>query len=253
MPNGLELHTEDRILLYLSHYGTLDQVYEAESDITQKEIAINVRVQRKHISRYLKKLISEGMVEEKTCHVKGAKQRMKCYALSAHGHSRAKDIRSFVEGQTVKVRINGKTRQMMVSEIDGATSVHLTLSDIVAEAMDGDEVLIMKNLESIEEGRRRIMDEKTHRAEVYRNALAVAWRSGVLTASEKHLIDALKEHLGVTDEEHNSIEAKIINDIPHARSVHVDIYDQVLGILNGDPTPREQMILDLLKNRMDDA
>ncbi|MCK5309522.1 MAG: hypothetical protein KAJ64_02650, partial [Thermoplasmata archaeon] len=213
--------------------------------------AINVKVQRKHISRYLKKLIGDGMVDEKTCHVKGAKQRMRCYALSGSGLVKAKEIQKYVGNQVVKIRINGDTKEMLVSEIDGATSVHLTLSDIVAEALEGDDVLSMKNLESIEENRRRMMDEKTHRAEVYRKALAVAWRSGVLTSSEKHLIDALKDHLSVTDEEHNSMEAKIINDIPPLRNIHVDLYDEILGILDGQPTNREEQILELLKDKLE--
>ena len=251
MPNGLELHTEDRILLYLSSFGNLDEVYEAESDITQKEIAINVKVQRKHISRYLKKLIDDGMVDEKTCHVKGAKQRMRCYALTGPGTVKAKEIQKYVSSQTVKVKINGDTKEMLVADIDGATSVHLTLSDIVAEALDGDDILKMKNLESIEEDRRRMMDEKTHRSEVYRKALAVAWRSGVLTTSEKHLIDALKEHLSVTDEEHRTMEAKIINEIPQGMEARVDLYDEVLGILDGKPTPREEMILELLRDKLE--
>jgi len=251
MPKGLELHTEDRVLLYLSNYGGLDDVYEAEPDITQKEIAINVKVQRKHISRYLKGLMDKGEVEEKTCHVKGAKQRMRCYCLTALGHKRARDICEYVGNQEVKVRINGKIENMMVSEIDGATSVHLTLSDIVAEAMDGDEILSMKKLESIEEIRRRMMDEKTRKAEVYRNALAVAWRSGILTTSEKHLIDALKEHLGVSDEEHNSMEAKIINDIPHSKKQDAELYDDIMSIVGPDPTDREKEILELLKHKLD--
>ena len=123
----------------------------------------------------------------------------------------------------------------------------------MAEALNGHDVLEMKSLESIEENRRRMMDEKTHRAEVYRNALYVAWRSGVLTTSEKHLIDALKDHLGVTDEEHKSMETKIINDIPPIREIHVDLYDEVLGILDGQPTSREEQILELLKDKLENS
>jgi len=251
MSNGLSLHTEDRILLYLSNFGSLAEVYEAESDLTQKEIAINVRVQRKHISRYLKKLMESGLIDEKVCHVKGAKQRMRCYSLTGPGSIKAKDIAKHVGGQKVIVRINGDDKEMLVSEIDGATSVHLTLSDIVAEALEGDEILEMKNLESIEENRRRMMDEKTHRAEIYRNALGVAWRSGVLTTSEKHLIDALKDHLGVTDEEHKTMETKIINNIPQAIETRIDIYDEILNMLDGKPTHREEQILELLKAKLD--
>ncbi len=250
MPSGIALHTEDRILLYLSNFGSLEEVYEAESDLTQKEIAINVKVQRKHVSRYLKKLMEDGMIDEKVCHVKGAKQRMRCYSLTGPGKSKAKEIVQHVGSQNILVKINGVTKEMLVSEIDGATSVHLTLSDIVAEAMDAVDVLLMKNLESVEENRRRMMDEKTHRAEAYRNALGVAWRNGILTTSEKHLIDALKDHLGVSDEEHKSMETKIINDIPK-QDAHVDLYEEILNMMDSKPTSREEKILELLRGRLE--
>ena len=118
----LSLPTEERILLYLSDFGDLDGVFEAPSDVTQREIAVNVRVQRKHISRYLKKLVEEGLANEKVCHVLGAKQRMKCYSLSWSGRKRAEDIRKHVGGKRVKVLVGKELKEMDVSEIDGATS-----------------------------------------------------------------------------------------------------------------------------------
>jgi hypothetical protein len=128
--------------------------------------------------------------------------------------------------------------------------VHLRLSDIVCEAIEMPEMLDMAALESIEENRRRMMDEKTMKAEVYRQALAVAWRSGVLTTSEKHLIDALKTHLGISDEEHKSMETKIINEMPAVKRVHVDLYDEILHLVGGEPTDREEHILSLLRDKL---
>ena len=95
-----------------------------------------------------------------------------------------------------------------------------------------------------------MIDEKSMKAEVYRKALAVAWRSGILTSSEKHLIDALKTHLGITDQEHKSMETIIINDIPQSRITHADIYDEILNLIDGRPTAREERILELLKVKL---
>lgn len=245
----LSLHTEERILLYLSNFGDLDDVFEAPSDVTQKEIAVNVRVQRKHISRYLKKLMEEEQVVETVCHVQGAKQRMKCYSLSWSGRKRAKEIRKHVGGKRVKVLVGKELEEMAVSEIDGATSVHLTLSDIVGEAMEAGDHLEMDKLEQIEERKRREMDQKTRKAEVYRNALIVAWRSGVLTSSEKHLIDALKEHLGVTDKEHNSMEEKIINNMDPIRRLHLGMYDDIQALIGDEPNKKEENILAMIRDR----
>jgi len=250
MVDGLTLPTEDRILLYLSNFGSLEDVYECDSSLTQKGVAVNVRVQRKHISRYLDRLIEEGFVEEVVRHVKGAKQKMNCYTLTGAGLKRAKEIEKVMGDKMVKVRIDGKIRDMKIADIDKATSVHLRKSDIICEALESDDVLDMEALETIEEERRRMIDEKSMKAEVYRKALAVAWRSGILTSSEKHLIDALKTHLGITDQEHKSMETIIINDIPQSRITHADIYDEILNLIDGRPTAREERILELLKVKL---
>ena len=247
----ISLPTEERILLYLSDFGRLDDVYEAPPDLTQKEIALEVRIQRKHISRYLKKLIGKDQVEEKVCHVQGAKQRMKCYCLSWAGIKRAKEIRKFLGSKKVKVFMDGSIKEMQVSEIDGATSVHLTLSDILGEAMQAEEHLDMVHLEQIEERKRRLLDDRTRKSEVYRSALAVAWRSGVLTPSEKQLIEALRLHLGVTDEEHKSIEEAIINNIEHVRREHRELLDEIRFFIGGEPTEKEKKIIRMMKRKFD--
>lgn len=250
MVAGFSLPTEDRILLYLLNFGSLDDVYEADSSLTQKGIALNVRVQRKHISRYLDKLIADGLVDEVVRHVRGARQKMNCYALTGAGLAKARDIEKVLGEKIVKVRIDGKVRDMRIADIDGATSVHLRLSDIICEALETDGIIDMNVLESIEEENRRMMDEKTMKTEVYRQALAVAWRSGILTSSEKHLIDALKTHLAISDEDHRSMEAVIMNDIGQPRIMHADIYDEILNLIEGKPTAREERILEMLKTKL---
>jgi DNA-binding MarR family transcriptional regulator len=250
MPSSLlSLPTEERIMLYLSDFKSLEEVYEASPELTQKEIARGVNVQRKHISRYLKKLVESELIMEKRCHVMGAKQRMKCYYLSGVGARKANDIRKYVGNKKVKIKIDGKIKDMLVSEIDGATSVHLTLSDIVSEAVEAEKFLDRDELERIEERKRREVDERTRKADIYLKALAAAWRSGVLTPSEKHLIDALKEHLGVTDEEHDTMEAEIIKNMNHTREGQIELYVDLLKEIGDKPTKKEERILEIIKER----
>jgi hypothetical protein len=246
----LTIPTEDRILLFLLNFGNLDGVYEADSGLTQKGIALNVRVQRKHISRYLERLIADGLAEEVVRHVKGSRQKMNCYSLTGPGLKKARDIEREMGEHVVKVRIDGKIKSMRIADIDGATSVHLRLSDIICAALESDGTLDMGELECIEEQNRMMMDEKNQKNEVYRQALAVAWRSGILTSSEKHLIDALKTHLGISDQEHRNMEAVIIREIQHPMITQADIYDEALNLLWGKPTAREEKILELLKSKL---
>ncbi len=246
----ISIPTEERIILYLSDFESLEDVYETTMDLTQKGISQNVDVQRKHISRYLKKLMEGGMISEVQCHVAGAKQRMKCYYLSWDGRRKAKDIREHVGNKKIKMQIeNGEIIEMKFSEIDGATSVHLTLSDILSEAMKVDDFLVKDTLETIEEMKRRELDAKTQKSDVYRQALNTAWRDGVLTPSEMHLIGALKEHLGVSDEEHDLMENEIINNMKYGRAELMDVFSDITGVIGEKPTNREKEVLELLKDR----
>jgi len=250
MPQPLiSLPAEERILLYLSDFKNLDDAYEVPADITQQEIALKVDVQRKHISRYLNNLINDGLIEKKTSHVHGAKQRMGCYYLTMEGRKKADGIRKYVGSQHVKVLIKGELKDMLVSEIDGATSVHLTLSDIVGEALVTEGCLDMTKLSHIEEDKRRAIDERTRKADVYRQALVAAWRSGVLTPSEKQLIDALKLHLGVTDEEHELMEKQVMAGMNSLRQEHQETFEEISSLVKDSPTEREKKILALLKER----
>ncbi len=190
------------------------------------------------------------MICENQCHVVGAKQRMKCYYLSWDGRRKAKDIRKNVSDKKVKMSIDGEIIEMKISEIDGATSVHLTLSDIVSEAMKANGHLVKEDLETIEERKRRELDDRTKKTDVYRQALNTAWRDGVLTPSEMHLIGALKDHLKVSDEEHDIMENEIINNMKYGRMELMRLFTEINEVIGQSPTTREKDVLDLLKDRL---
>jgi DNA-binding MarR family transcriptional regulator len=250
MAERLSVTGEERVLLYLLNFGSLEDVYECDSGLTQKGIAVNVRIQRKHISRHLDKLVEQSLIEEYNRHVKGSRQKMKCYGLTPQGLSRARKLVDSVGKITMKVRINGKTVDMKLADIDDATSAHLRFSDIVCEALESGEVLEMARLESIEEENRRLMDEKTMKNDVYRRALAAAWRSGILTSSEKHLVDALKTHLGISEEDHRAMETVAMNCIPEPYEVRVDLHDEILNLLAGQPPELVEEILEFVRGRV---
>ena len=250
MVERISLPIEDRIILYLSDFESLEDVYETTMDLTQKGISQNVDVQRKHVSRYLKKLLEADMICENQCHVMGAKQRMKCYYLSWEGRKKSKDIRKTVSGKKVNLSIAGDIVEMKISEIDGATSVHLTLSDIVSEAMKANGHLVKEELETIEERKRKELDDRTQKTDIYRQALNTAWRNGVLTPSEKHLIGALKDHLKVSDEEHDIMENEIINNMKYGRMELMELFTEINEVIGQSPTAREKQVLDLLREQL---
>src|SRR5438309_5499790 len=180
----LALPTEDRILLYFSDFRNMEERYVLPQALTQKAIAFAAGIQRKHLSRYLDQMVHDGFLVETKAHIEGEKQRMLAYYLAPRGWERAVAIKARLSTIKVPVKVAGATKEMTLEEIDRATSVHLTLSDIVREAMNVDQ-LDLEHLEGIDERRKRAMDERGKRLEDYTGAVRTAWKDGRVPAAER--------------------------------------------------------------------
>ncbi len=250
MPPGspLALTTEERILLYLSDFRNLEERYVLPQAVTQKAIAYAADIHRKHVSRYIESLVREDGLTQVKVHIEGEKQRMLAYYLTARGLEKAKKIKERLGTVRVPIRVKGKMRQMTLREIDDATSVHLTFADIVREAMAVDD-LDLEYLEGIDERRMRAMDERVRQLEDYARAIMTAWQDGRVTATERMLIEQLREHLGVSREEHARIEREVMEEILSDRSA---IYRAVVreAAEDGAINEEERSLLEALRKKL---
>lgn len=210
--NRLALTTEERILLYLSDFKGMEERFELPVALTQKSVAFAAGIHRKHVSRYLDDLVTEGTVQERKAHIGGMKQRMLAYYLSPRGWDRSKEIRAHLSTIRVQIVVNGGTREMTMDEIDRATSVRLSFSDIVREAMDRP-ILDLGELERIDERRKREMDERLGRIEAYAKAMLTAWQDGKVTATEQLLLEQLRQHLEISELDHRRIETDTLERV----------------------------------------
>lgn len=208
----LALTTEERILLYLSDFRGMEDRFEVPVALTQKSIAFAAGIHRKHVSRSLDGLVAEGAVEERKAHVEGMRQRMLVYYLTSKGWERSQRIREHLATVRIPARIKGAVREMTLDEIDKSTSVRLTFSDIVREAMETP-TLDMEKLETIDERRKREMDERLARIEAYAKAVLTAWLDGKVTATEQLLLEQLREHLQISELDHRRIETETIQRV----------------------------------------
>lgn len=250
-PSPLALTTEERILLYLTDFRGMEERFEMPEALTQRAIAFAAGVQRKHLSRYLDDLVAEGMLEQKKAHIEGQRQRMLAYYLMPKGWARAMEIKQRLATVHVPVRVGKDVREMTLSEIDKATSIRLTFSDIVREALRVD-LLDIRELEKIDERRRMEMDERLKKLESYTKALMVAWKDGRVTATERLLLDQLREHLGISREEHDRMEAEAISQAEDAVADRMEIYRRVASEAweHGEVAPRERELLEALRKAM---
>ncbi len=244
----LALGTEDRILLYLSDFRNTEERFVLPQALTQKGIAFAAGVQRKHLSRYLDEMVRDGLLVETKAHIEGEKQRMLAYYLAPRGWERAMGIKQRLSPVRVPIKIAGVTKEITLAEIDGATSVHLTFSDIVREAMNVDE-LDLESLEGIDDRRKRAMDERVKRVEEYTRAVMTAWKDGRVTATERLLVEQLRDNLGISREEQERIESQVLEEVLENRT---GIYRAVaIEALEGGPiSDEERELLEALRKKL---
>jgi len=244
----LALSTEDRILLYFSDFRNLEERYVLPQAVTQKAIAFAAGVQRKHLSRYLDEMVRDGYLVETKAHIEGEKQRMLAYYLAPRGWERAMAIKEGLSKITVPVTVAGVTKDLTLAEIDNATSVHLTFSDIVREAMTVDH-LDLEYLEGIDERRKRAMDERVKRLEEYTRAVMTAWKDGRVTATERLLVEQLRDNLGISREEQERIESKVLEDVLENRTgIYAAVAQEALE--DGPITKDERELLEALRKKL---
>src|SRR6267143_3149437 len=244
----LALPTEDRILLYFSDFRNMEERYVLPQALTQKAIAFAAGIQRKHLSRYLDEMVRDGLLVETKGHIEGEKQRMLAYYLAPRGWGRAVGIKDRISTAKVPVKVAGVTKDMTIAEIDRATSVHLTFSDIVREAMNVDE-LDLEDLEGIDERRKRAMDERVKRLEDFARAVMTAWKDGRVTATERLLVEQLRENLGISREEQERIENEVLEEVIENRA---GIYRAVAAqaLEDGPVTEDVRELLEALRKKL---
>ncbi|MEK6851543.1 MAG: hypothetical protein AABY30_03280 [Candidatus Thermoplasmatota archaeon] len=233
MPDSrLSLTTEERILLFMSDFRGMDERFALPVALTQKSIAFAAGIHRKHVSRYLDELVAEGSVTERKAHIEGMKQRMLAYYLTARGWERAARIREHLSTIRVPIRVKGGMREMTLEEIDKSTSVRLTFSDIVREAVD-QPVLDLEHLETIDERRRREMDDRLEKIESYAKAMLTAWQDGKVSATEQLLLEQLRQHLEISELDHRQIEddilRRVLGTMEDERKTYRDLFRHALA------------------------
>lgn len=244
----LALSTEDRILLYFSDFRNLEERYVLPQAVTQKAIAFAAGVQRKHLSRYLDEMVGDGYLVETKAHIEGEKQRMLAYYLAPRGWERATAIKERLSTLKVSIKIAGVTKDLTLAEIDDATSVHLTFSDIVREAMAVDH-LDLEYLEGIDDRRKRAMDERVKRLEDYTRAVMTAWKDGRVTATERLLVEQLRENLGISREEQDRIESEVLEEVLENRTgIYSAVAEEALD--DGPITDDERELLEALRKKL---
>ncbi len=96
---------------------TYREALEVPPEVTQEGLASAAWVELRHLSQYLRPLLKEDLVRERTCHVKGIRQRRKVYHLTDAGMHTAYRLRDRVKAETVRVRDASGARDETVAKV----------------------------------------------------------------------------------------------------------------------------------------
>ena len=127
------LIVKERILLHLLGFTKFAGAYDVPADVTQEGIARATWIDLPHVLQYVRPLLKEGLVRERTAHVRGGRRRRKSYELSEAGQLRAYSLRTRLKSETVLVRGAGGTHEQALGEVLDAAGPGAALLDILRE------------------------------------------------------------------------------------------------------------------------
>lgn len=114
----IDLTVKERIQLHLLDFTKYLEEYSVPFEVTQSGIAERVGIQLKHLSQYLKPLLQEGVIEERTAHIVGGKQRRKVCFLTGPGLMKASKIKDLMLGSQISyMTASGKLRDGVLMEV----------------------------------------------------------------------------------------------------------------------------------------
>src|SRR3970040_589779 len=99
-----DLTVKDRIQLYLFDYNRYTEAFDVPVEVTQEAIANAVGIRVTHVPQYIRPLIAEGLVEERTAHIQRQKRRRKAYFLSSKGRTQLSALRDALLPEAVPLR-----------------------------------------------------------------------------------------------------------------------------------------------------
>src|SRR3989441_2191067 len=97
--------------------------------------------------------------------------------------------------------------------------------------------------------RKRAMDERVKRLEDYTRAVMTAWKDGRVTATERLLVEQLRENLGISREEQERIESEVLEEVIENRA---GIYRAVAAqaLEDGPVTEEVRRLLEALRKKL---
>jgi len=111
-----KLHSDERILLFLSEFSNKRELWDVPSEVTQKGISARLGILENNVSRALKRLSGDGLIDPELKHIKGERRRQKAYFLSGKGESIVSSLKERLEDLSLKVLMDGGEVKVTITQ-----------------------------------------------------------------------------------------------------------------------------------------
>ncbi len=130
----MRLTAKERILLHLLDYIRFRDALEVPPGMTQEGLASAAWIELRHLGQYVRPLVREELIRERTCHVQGIRQRRRVYDLTEAGQHAAYRLRDRVKAEPVRVRDAEGIREEPVAKVLESASGKVSLLEVVHRA-----------------------------------------------------------------------------------------------------------------------
>ncbi|MGA1819447.1 MAG: hypothetical protein ACMUHU_00405 [Thermoplasmatota archaeon] len=103
-----KLHSDEQILLFLSEFSGKRDLWDVPQEVSQKGLAKRLGILENNVSRSLKRLTADELVDSTLKHVKGEKRRQKAYFLTQKGERVVEGLRAQLEQLSIMVVVDGE-------------------------------------------------------------------------------------------------------------------------------------------------
>lgn len=129
---------KERIVLHLFDYARYAEAYEVPADVTQDGIARAAGIYTSHVQQYVRPLLREELVSERTSHVQGGRRQRKAYLLTERGRHHAATLRGELFRDEVPLLTRaGETRAVPFSQVYQETRRGTPLLQLLGELREG--------------------------------------------------------------------------------------------------------------------
>ncbi|MCX8173609.1 MAG: AAA family ATPase [Thermoplasmata archaeon] len=130
----IKLTYSERVLLYLLEYERFRERHTYPFGVTQKGIAEGIDILPAHVPRTVKKLIGEGLVEERFGRVEGIPRKVRVYFLTPDGVGKANMLKKKILAVKVPVKEGSGIVEKSVEEILGPSRNFFTAVKSISSA-----------------------------------------------------------------------------------------------------------------------